>query len=124
MIDIIAHEGFHLIQAYSWGEVPGWAVEGLADYARYVYGTRNPDSCWTMQRYEPGQHYTDGYGVTARFLLWIDTSVAPGITLRLDDTLRAGAYADTFWSDETGDSIDTLWDRYAATPDLPPTTYE
>lgn len=122
-LDVIVHEGFHLVQGYS-GDVPGWATEGLADYARWSFGKLNADACWTMQRYEAGQHYTDAYGVTARFLLWLETDVAPGIAERLDERLRSGAYDDGFWSTETGQSIDALWTEYAALPEHAPVDYD
>lgn len=123
-LDVIVHEGFHLVQAYSAGNVPGWATEGLADYARWSFGRLNADSCWTMQRYEPGQHYTDAYGVTARFFLWLDTEIEPGIAAALDQRLRAGTYDDAFWTTETGQTIDELWATYAALPEHAPVGYD
>jgi hypothetical protein len=122
-LDVIVHEGFHLVQAYA-GDVPGWATEGLADYARWSFGRLNADACWTMQRYEPGQHYTDAYGVTARFFLWLDTERAPGIAERLDERLRAGAYDDAFWTTEAGASIDELWAAYSDLPEHAPVSYD
>jgi hypothetical protein len=123
-LDVIAHEGFHIVQAYTSGNVPGWATEGLADYARRAYGNLNSDACWSFQRYEPGQHYTDGYGVTARFLLWVDAELAAGLPERLDETLRAGTYSDAFWVAETGRSIDALWAAYADEPEHFPVSYD
>ena len=122
--DVITHEGFHLVQAYSFGGVPGWATEGLADFARYTYGELNSGACWSMQRYEPGQSYTDAYGVTARFLLWIDTEIAPGFPQRLDTALRAGTYTDAFWTTETGQTVDELWLAYSSEPMHDPVNYD
>lgn len=121
--DVIVHEGFHLVQAYS-GDVPGWATEGLADYVRWSTGNYNHASCWTLQRYTPGQHYTDGYGVTARFFLWLATEYGPGIPEHLDEALRTGTYDDGFWIAETGESIDALWEAYANDRTHPPVAYE
>jgi hypothetical protein len=123
-IDVIVHEGFHLVQAYAFGNVPGWATEGLADYVRWAYGTRNNGACWTMQRYAPGLNYTDAYGVTARFFLWLESAYGPGLMRDLDDTLRSGAYDDAFWAMRTGRPVDALWAAYAADPDHPPVSYE
>jgi hypothetical protein len=123
-IDVIVHEGFHLVQAYAFGNVPGWATEGLADYVRWAYGTRNNGACWTMQRYEPGHQYTDAYGVTARFFLWLESAHGPGLMQDLDATLRRGMYDDGFWPGRTGQSVDALWAAYAADPDQPPVSYE
>ena len=123
-IDVIVHEGFHLVQAYSFGDLPGWATEGLADYVRWAYGTRNNGACWTMQRYAPGLNYTDAYGVTARFFLWLESAHGPGLMHDLDSTLRSGAYDDAFWTSRTGRSVDALWAAYAADLDQPPVSYE
>lgn len=123
-IDVIVHEGFHLVQAYSFGNVPGWATEGLADYVRWEFGTRNNGACWTMQRYEAGQSYTDAYGVTARFFLWIVTEVAPELALELDATLRAGSYDAGFWTERTGKTVDELWADYVADPGHAAVSYE
>lgn len=123
-IDVIVHEGFHLVQAYSFGNVPGWATEGLADYVRWAYGRQNNGACWTMQRYAPGHQYTDAYGVTARFFLWLESAHGPGLMRDLDTTLRSGAYDDTFWTSRTGQSVDALWAAYAADGDQPPVSYE
>mgnify|MGYP002633421347 CR=1 FL=1 len=115
-IDVIVHECFHLVQAYRVGDPPGWAVEGLADYVRWDHGTQNDRSCWTMQRYEPGQSYTDGYGVTARFFLWLVNQGSSGLMRDLDATLRLGTYNDLFWTVRTGKTIDQLWADYASDP--------
>ncbi|HEU5056258.1 MAG TPA: basic secretory protein-like protein, partial [Kofleriaceae bacterium] len=113
-VDVVAHEGFHVVQAYSNPDAPGWAVEGLADFARARYGNLNAGACWSMQRYQSGQSYTDAYGVTARFLLWIETSVRASITTELDDALRARQYSASFWTAKTGKTVDALWADYAA----------
>ncbi len=123
-IDVIVHECFHLVQAYRFDNVPGWAVEGLADYVRWEYGTRNAGACWTMQRYEPGQSYTDAYGVTARFFLWLVTEEAPDIMRDLDATLRQGSYDDGFWIAQTGRTVDQLWADYVGAPAHEPVSYE
>jgi len=39
-IDVVTHEVMHIVQAYK-HSVPGWLTEGIADYARYVYGVNN-----------------------------------------------------------------------------------
>ena len=123
-VDVVAHEGFHLVQAYNNPNAPGWAVEGLADYARYSFGTLNPGGCWTMQHYQPGQNYTDAYGVTASFLLWLTQNVRPTIAPELDQALRGNQYDASFWTSRTGKTVDQLWQAYAADPAVQPASYE
>lgn len=115
-VDVIAHEGFHVVQAYSAAGLPGWAVEGLADYARLRFGQSDGRACWTVQRYQTGQSYTDAYGVTARFLLWLEDHVKPGITVNLNTAMRGGTYSAAFWTNQTGKTVDALWTDYAAVP--------
>jgi hypothetical protein len=122
-IDVVAHEGFHVIQAYANPDAPGWAVEGMADFARARYGNRNSGACWSMQRYEPGQSYTDSYGVTARFLLWVEAKVRPTIATELDDALRDRTYSASFWTSKTGKTVDALWADYAADTGREPVGY-
>ena len=123
-VDVIVHEAFHLVQAYRTGEVPGWAVEGLADYVRWEHGTHNARACWVLQRYEPGQSHTDAYGVTARFFLWLVNEVSPHLMRNLDVTLRRGAYNDGFWTTQTGKTVDELWADYIGDPTHEPVSYE
>lgn len=122
-IDVVAHEGFHVVQAYSNPDAPGWAVEGLADFARARYGNLNAGACWSMQRYQEGQSYTDAYGVTARFLLWVEATVHPGIASELDAALRGKTYSPAFWTSKTGKSVDALWADYAADTAREPVGY-
>ena len=67
-----------------------------------------------MQRYEPGHAYTDGYGVTARFLRWIDETRSAGVTEALNTALRAEPYDEAVWMNLAGAPLDTLWSEYAA----------
>jgi|GEM_PF-2988958 len=112
--DIMVHEGMHIVQAYSFGNVPGWLTEGIADFVRNEFGLSNIG--WSLQLYRYGQHYTNGYGVTASFLQWIDEHYAGGGSSRvdqLDQLLRSGQYSDNIWVQWTGFDIDNLWHLYS-----------
>jgi hypothetical protein len=37
-VDVVTHESDHIVQAYGNNNVPGWLVEGIADYARFKFG--------------------------------------------------------------------------------------
>lgn len=123
-LDVIAHEGFHIVQGYLNERPPGWVIEGLADYARFRYGNVDRLDCWQVQHYREGMSYTDAYGVTARFLLWIEANIDPDIATALDDTSRAGTYADSFWTERTGKTIDQLWTSYATDSERVPLDYQ
>jgi hypothetical protein len=111
--DIMVHEGMHIVQAYSFGNVPGWLTEGIADFVRDEFGLSNIG--WSLQQYRYGQHYTNGYGVAASFLQWIDANYPGGGSSRvdqLDDLLRSGQYTDSIWVQWTGQDVDHLWYFY------------
>lgn len=114
-IDVIVHEGFHLIQAYPGNKnIPGWLVEGIADYVREVYGLSNAASGWVLPGTldDKGNKYQASYRTTARFLLWVDKNIRKGIVEILDDKCRTGTYTSEIWKKETNKTIDELWDDY------------
>lgn len=111
---VIVYQGARVAQSYSATGLPAWAIQGLADYARYQYGHYNRESCFVLTRYTDTQNYDDGYRVSARFFLWIDQVIAPNILYDLDRALRAGDYSPEFWVAHTDLTIDELWSKYAA----------
>lgn len=115
--DVITHEGMHVVQGYR-GRVPFWMQEGVADYARYKFGVNNGPSGWTLPDYNPKQNYTDAYRVTARFLAWLEKRVKPGIVVTMDRALREGTYSADDWKQQTGKSVEELWQDYVKDPAL------
>ncbi|MBC7400528.1 MAG: secretory protein [Mucilaginibacter sp.] len=117
-IDIVTHEGFHLVQAYGGGAGPSWLTEGIADYIRYKYGVDNIGSKWYLPAFKATQSYKNSYRVTARFFEWIDQKVKPGVAVQLDKELRAHTYTEATWAALTGKSVDELWADYAKDPEV------
>lgn len=116
-IDVITHEGMHVVQQYrDWD--PAWLREGLADYARFKFGVNNPKANWTLPEYDAQQSYTDAYRVTARFLLWLEKRVKPGIATTFDGMMREGTYRPETWKQLTGKTVDELWQDYGKNPAL------
>ncbi len=115
-IDVITHEVMHIVQDYGATETPGWLTEGIADYARYKFGVNNDAANWKLPDYKPTQSYTNAYRITARFLLWIEEKVKPGIVKDLNNQLRKHTYTDGSWKDLTGKTVDELWKSYSETP--------
>ena len=114
-IDVVTHEVMHIVQDYRY-PVPGWLTEGIADYARYVYGVNNLRGNWKLPEFKATQHYTDAYRVTARFLLWIEKKKYRGIVDSLDKAARDGKYTFQLWAKLTGESVDQLWEDYSKDP--------
>lgn len=116
-LDVITHEGMHIVQQYRQWE-PGWLTEGIADYARYKFGVNNSAAHWTLPDRDPTQSYTQAYRVTARFLVWLEKQVKPGIVLTLDQSMREGTYTPEIWKQQTGKTVDELWEDYGKSPAL------
>jgi hypothetical protein len=115
--DTVTHESMHIVQDYGQQNIPGWLVEGIADYARYRYGVNNAAAGWSLPAYQSGQNYTDSYRVTARFLVWIEEH-HPGAVQRFDAALRGRTYTDQTWVQITGASVDQNWASYTAAPGI------
>jgi hypothetical protein len=115
-IDVVTHEVMHIVQAYPNDSAPGWLTEGIADYARYVYGVNNARGSWQLPDYKAGQRYTDSYRIMARFLVWLDQHGYPRLVNRLDAAARTRTYTPAIWQQQTGKTLDALWADYAAQP--------
>jgi len=115
-IDVVTHEVMHIVQDYGESNGPGWLTEGIADYARYKFGINNAAAKWALPDYKPTQNYDNAYRVTARFLLWMEEKVKPGIVKELDSRLRKHTFTDDTWKQLTGKTVDELWKTYSANP--------
>ncbi len=116
-IDVITHEGMHVVQQYrQWN--PGWLTEGIADYARYKFGVNNPAADWTLPDYDAKQSYSDAYRVTARFLVWLEKNVKPGLVVTLNQSMHDGTYKPEVWKQQTGKTVEELWKDYGNNPAL------
>lgn len=110
-IDVMTHEQFHVVQNYGPGAQPGWAVEGLADYARWKYGLSNAG--WALPEFRADHHWTQGYGVTAAFFRWLEEQRRPGFPEELDEVLRLRGYSAAFWTSRFELSLAQLWREFA-----------
>lgn len=116
--DVITHEGMHIVQSYPPGSSPGWLTEGIADYVRYAYGVDNEKGNWYLPDYSEGQHYTDSYRITARFLLWLSQKYGKELILQLDRSMRNKTYSEALWQEYTGHSLTMLWETYIRDPKI------
>lgn len=117
-IDVVTFNVFRAVQAYPEKHYPAWVQEGLADYARNLYGVNNAAAGWSLGEFKKEQRYTDSYAITARFYAWLEHRFQNRILEDLDQTLRAGTYTEAFWQTHTGRTVDQLWSEYAADPRL------
>ena len=117
-IDVVTHEVMHIVQDYGETVGPGWLTEGIADYARYKFGINNAAAKWALPAYKSTQNYDNAYRVTARFLVWIETKVKPGIVKDFNEQLRKHTFTDNSWKAATGKTLDELWKAYSENPSL------
>ena len=106
-LGVMTHELIHIVQRYPRGN-PGWLVEGVADYARHVYGPKS-DPWKVPAKLVEGRHrYNQGYGVTAKFLLWLEEQ-KPGLVDDLHRRMQAGTFRMEAFTELAGKDVDTLW---------------
>jgi hypothetical protein len=117
-IDVITHEVMHIVQDYGENAGPGWLTEGIADYVRNKFGINNVAAKWSLTPYKAGQSYENACRVTARFLVWIEEKVKPGIVKTLDKQMRKHTFTDNSWKQLTGKTVDELWAQYIANPEI------
>lgn len=117
-IDVVTHEVMHIVQNYGQSNGPGWLTEGIADYARYKFGVDNAGAKWSLPAFKATQNYENSYRITARFLVWVETSIKSGLVKDLDGQLREHTFTDDSWKNETGKTLDELWAAYAANPTI------
>jgi hypothetical protein len=111
---ILIHELTHILQPYK-GPVPGWLVEGIADYTRWV-------------RYEPhnwesgsikGVSYKDGYGWAADFLGWVERHYDRKLVQTIHARASAGKYTNELFRERTKKTLDRLWAEFVEAKKAP-----
>jgi len=103
-VGAMIHESVHVVQHYRGRGLPGWLVEGIADYVRFF-------------KFEPGNlgpidpdqaHYDGSYRVTASFLAYLTRAYDEHLVLKLNQRLRAGEYKPELFEELTGKSLTAL----------------
>jgi len=108
-LGLLTHELTHVVQAYPNPE-PGWLTEGLADYARHLYGPKEQPGWALPAHLSMKQSYKDSYQVTGRFLLWLDTR-HPGVVDKVHRRMQDGEFAVDDFRMLAGTALDTLWEE-------------
>jgi hypothetical protein len=103
-IGAMVHETAHCVQDYRARRLPGWLVEGIADYVRF----------W---KYEPGTagrvlperaRYDGSYRTTAAFLAFVSEKYDPNLVTKLNALLRENRYDPGAWKALTGKPVEEL----------------
>jgi hypothetical protein len=106
-LGLFTHELTHLVQAYP-NSKPGWLTEGIADYARHFYGPKKQPGWSLPEKLRPDQSYKNSYGVTARFLVWLDERY-PGSVDKLHRQMQTSKFEMEDFETITGQDVETLW---------------
>jgi len=120
VVGALIHELTHAVQHYN-GGAPFWFTEGMADYVRAIY--RPADDDWSMPPVQPGDDYTKGYRISARFLIWVQQHTTPTIVDQLNHAIQTQTGQQPFsatFQRLTGSRARDLWNRYTANPKLAP----
>ena len=117
-IDVVTHEGMHIVQSYGGRSGPGWITEGIADYVRYKMGVNNEGSNWRLPDYSARQNFDNAYRVTARFFVWIEKKYDKKFVRKLDKAMREKVYTSEFSKEHTGKTFAELWAEYGANPSI------
>lgn len=103
-VGAMIHESTHVVQRYRGRRNPGWLVEGVADYVRFVL-------------YEPANigrlnvktaRHDQSYRVTARFLDYVSRKYDKDFVLKLNRAMREGKYSEDLFKESTGKTLDEL----------------
>lgn len=116
-IDVVTHECMHIVQGYPKYE-PIWMTEGIADYVRATMGINNEKANWKLPAYNAKQSYRNSYRITARFFVWLTKNYKKDLIVKLDAARRDGSYTPSFWTQQTGNTLDELWTAYSKNPNL------
>jgi hypothetical protein len=116
-VGAVVHEMVHVVQQY--GRVPGranrnpgWLVEGLADYVRWML--YEPED--KRRRINPARaKYTDSYHTTGAFLDYVVRTHDKDFVKKLNAAMRQGKYTPDLWKEHTGKTADELWADYVKT---------
>lgn len=107
-IGLLTHELTHAVQAYP-RSGPGWFTEGLADYARHLYGPKVQPNWALPSKLAANQSYKNSYRITGKFLLWLDEKY-PGVVDKLHRKMQDREFVIEDFKTLTGKTVDELWE--------------
>jgi hypothetical protein len=108
----IVHEMIHVVQQYCGNPVPGWLVEGLADYIRFYLFEPQVHGADIRPKAAAKVRYDDSYRVTANFLNWVVEQGNTDLILNLNAAMRQDRYNEDLWPKLTGRSLQQLGDAW------------
>lgn len=112
----LVHEMTHIYQNYGlsrYGRAPQPLIEGIADFVQIATGYGELYESENQSRL-PGNHWLEGYYITAKFLQYIDRNVKSNFVISLN-RMMANGYSEAYFQRLTGRSVNDLWAMYVRT---------
>jgi len=113
----VIHELVHVVQNYGRpvhsaqppAPVPGWVVEGIADYIRwFLFEPQRRGAAITSRQSAEKARHDGSYRVSANFLNWAVTTYDRSLITRLNAAALEGRYDDALWQTWTGKPLQNL----------------
>jgi hypothetical protein len=116
----VFHELVHVVQNYGLGRrknpdgqrMPGWLVEGIADYLRWYKYEPESKGAEITKRNLSRARYDASYRPTANFLNWTVSNYSPELVVVLNAAAREGKYNDDLWKEKTGKTVQELGNEW------------
>jgi hypothetical protein len=92
--------------------MPGWLVEGIADYIRWFLYEPQTKGAEITTRNLGRAKYDASYRITGNFLNWVTTKYDLNIVQKLNAAGRAGKYREDLWKEATGKTVQELGNEW------------
>lgn len=115
-LGMMIHELTHVVQHYGGGRrVPGWLVEGIADYIRWWRYEPELHATSGRTKIDPAKsNYTDSYRTTALWLAWCGRKYNMALVPSLDKAMRDREDPMPIFEKLTGKTAPDLWKEFVA----------
>jgi hypothetical protein len=113
----VFHELVHVVQQYgrrNATRVPGWLVEGVADYIRWFLFEPDSRGAEITSANLRRARYDGNYRISANFLNWASGNYAKDLVPRLNAAIRGGDYRHDLWKEVTGKTVEELGTEWRA----------
>ncbi len=112
----VFHELVHVVQSYghtpaekgSGVKVPGWLVEGIADYLRWYHFESDSHGADISRNGLNRVRFDGSYRITANFLDWAGRKYDPELVPKLNAAIRQDHYQEELWTKFTGQPLTDL----------------
>ena len=116
----VVHEMVHVVQSYGRARrtnpdatrMPGWLVEGLADYIRWFLYEPESKGAEITARNLSRAKYDASYRITGNFLNWVTEKFDKELVRKLNAAAREGKYTEDLWKEYAGKTVQELGDQW------------